>query len=93
MVCIRTWVGVYVDGEGNRIGTFESTTSTYSCLPVREITPDICSLILIDPDDPYKLSEDTRGLGIVVCRGTAVVLICPVDGMEAIANPFVQQEA
>ena len=48
---------------------------------------------ILDPDDPYKLSEDTRGLGIVVCRGTAVVLICPVDGMEAIANPFVQQES
>lgn len=45
-----------------------------------------------DPDDPYKLTEDTRHLGLVVCRGTAVVLVCPVDGMEAIPNPFVQQE-
>ena len=45
-----------------------------------------------DPDDPYKLTDDTRSLGIVVCRGTAVVLICPVDGMEAIANPFIAQE-
>jgi len=47
----------------------------------------------IDSDDPYKITNETRELGIVVCRGTAVVLICPVDGMEAIANPFVQQEA
>ena len=47
----------------------------------------------LDPDDPYKLSDETRSLGIVVCRGTAVVLICPVDGMEAIANPFLQQES
>jgi len=45
-----------------------------------------------DPDDPYKLNQDTRMLGLVVCRGTAVVLICPVDGMEAIPNPFIQQE-
>lgn len=45
-----------------------------------------------DPDDPYKLNQDTRMLGLVVCRGTSVVLICPVDGMEAIPNPFVQQE-
>ncbi|WAR29788.1 LSM7-like protein [Mya arenaria] len=45
-----------------------------------------------DPDDPYKLTEDTRSLGLVVCRGTSVVLICPSDGMEAIANPFIQQE-
>lgn len=45
-----------------------------------------------DPDDPYKLMEDTRMLGLVVCRGTTVVLICPVDGMESIANPFVSQD-
>ncbi|KAG7175432.1 E3 ubiquitin-protein ligase Bre1-like 1 [Homarus americanus] len=44
------------------------------------------------PDDPYKLTEDTKERGLVVCRGTAVVLICPMDGCEAIANPFVQQE-
>ena len=49
--------------------------------------------VLLDSDDPYKITNETRELGIVVCRGTAVVLICPVDGMEAIANPFVQQEA
>ncbi|XP_045155979.1 U6 snRNA-associated Sm-like protein LSm7 [Echinops telfairi] len=44
-----------------------------------------------DPDDQYKLTEDTRQLGLVVCRGTSVVLICPQDGMEAIPNPFIQQ--
>ncbi|CAI6366979.1 unnamed protein product [Macrosiphum euphorbiae] len=47
---------------------------------------------LRDPDEPMKLTEDTRTLGLVVCRGTSIVLICPVDGMEAIANPFVQQD-
>jgi len=45
---------------------------------------------LRDPDDPFKLTEDTRNLGLVVCRGTSVVLICPADGMEAITNPFIQ---
>lgn len=43
---------------------------------------------LRDPDDEYKISEDTRQLGLVVCRGTSVVLICPLDGMEEIPNPF-----
>lgn len=47
---------------------------------------------LRDPDEPMKLTEDTRTLGLVVCRGTSIVLICPVDGMEAIANPFVPQD-
>ena len=46
-----------------------------------------------DADDPYKLTDETRKLGLTVCRGTAVVLICPLDGMEAISNPFLQQEA
>ena len=45
-----------------------------------------------DPDDQSKLTEDTRQLGLVVCRGTSVVLICPQDGMESIPNPFVQQQ-
>ena len=51
------------------------------------------SCLLIDPDDPYRLTEDTRPLGLVVCRGTAIVLICPLDGTESIPNPFVQQDA
>lgn len=47
---------------------------------------------IVDPDDQMKLTEDTRQLGLVVCRGTSVVLICPQDGMEAIPNPFIQQQ-
>ncbi|GAB1600765.1 U6 snRNA-associated Sm-like protein LSm7 [Argonauta hians] len=39
---------------------------------------------LTDPVDPYKLTEDTRTLGLVVCRGTSVV---------SIPNPFIQQES
>ncbi|XP_034097513.1 U6 snRNA-associated Sm-like protein LSm7 [Drosophila sulfurigaster albostrigata] len=47
---------------------------------------------LRDSDEPYKLTEDsTRSLGLVVCRGTALVLICPQDGVESIANPFITQ--
>eukprot|EP00039_Didymoeca_costata_P023142 m.6121 g.6121 ORF g.6121 m.6121 type:complete len:99 (+) comp3487_c0_seq1:98-394(+) len=45
-----------------------------------------------DPEDPFRLSEETRKLGIAVCRGTQVVLICPTDGMEAIENPFLAPE-
>lgn len=46
----------------------------------------------LDPKDPFRLTDETRPLGLVVCRGTAVVLICPSDTMEPIANPFLQQE-
>lgn len=60
--------------------------------PLLNLVLDDTTEYLRDPDDPYKLTEDTRMLGLVVCRGTSVVLICPADGMEAIANPFVQQE-
>ena len=59
--------------------------------PLLNIVLDNTVEYLRDPDDPYKLTEDTRQLGLVVCRGTAVVLICPMDGMEAIQNPFVQE--
>ncbi|XP_071440368.1 U6 snRNA-associated Sm-like protein LSm7 [Hetaerina americana] len=60
--------------------------------PLFNLVMDNTIEFLRDPDDPYRLTENTRALGLVVCRGTAVVLICPVDGMERIANPFVPQE-
>ena len=47
---------------------------------------------LRDPSDPYKLTEQTRKLGLVVCRGPGVMLISPLDGTEEIANPFAQEE-
>ncbi|KAI9814261.1 MAG: Sm-like protein lsm7 [Pycnora praestabilis] len=37
-------------------------------------------------------NESSRSLGLMVARGTLLVLISPVDGSEEIANPFVQQE-
>ncbi|TDZ15543.1 U6 snRNA-associated Sm-like protein LSm7 [Colletotrichum orbiculare MAFF 240422] len=37
-------------------------------------------------------NETTRSLGLVVARGTLLVLVSPVDGSEAIANPFAQPE-
>lgn len=60
--------------------------------PLLNLVLDNTSEYLRDPDDPYKLTEDTRELGLVVCRGTSVVLICPMDGMESIQNPFITQE-
>ncbi|KAF3607569.1 hypothetical protein DY000_02050069, partial [Brassica cretica] len=46
-----------------------------------------------DHDDPLKTSDQTRVHGLIVCRGTAVMLVSPTDGTEEIANPFVQPEA
>lgn len=60
--------------------------------PLLNLVLDSTTEYLRDPDDFYKLTEDTRQLGLTVCRGTSVVLICPQDGMEAIPNPFVQHE-
>lgn len=37
-------------------------------------------------------NESSRSLGLIVARGTLLVLISPVDGSEEIANPFNQQE-
>eukprot|EP00695_Tsukubamonas_globosa_P001318 TRINITY_DN2313_c0_g1_i1.p1 TRINITY_DN2313_c0_g1~~TRINITY_DN2313_c0_g1_i1.p1 ORF type:complete len:112 (-),score=32.80 TRINITY_DN2313_c0_g1_i1:29-364(-) len=40
------------------------------------------------PTDADKLMEQTRALGITVCRGTSIILIAPTDGTEEIENPF-----
>jgi U6 snRNA-associated Sm-like protein LSm7 len=37
-------------------------------------------------------NKSSRALGLVVARGTLLVLISPVDGSEVIENPFAQQE-
>lgn len=47
-------------------------------------------LTVIFTDD--EGNESTRSLGLVVVRGTLLVLVSPVDGSEEIANPFVQAE-
>mmetsp|Transcript_23663 Transcript_23663/g.30688 ORF Transcript_23663/g.30688 Transcript_23663/m.30688 type:complete len:101 (-) Transcript_23663:257-559(-) len=60
--------------------------------PLVNLVLDECVEYLRDPDDPYRVTEETRTLGLVVCRGTQVSLISPVDGMEEIANPFLQAE-
>ena len=39
-----------------------------------------------DTDD--EGNEVTRPLGLVVVRGTLLVVISPVDGSEVIENPF-----
>ena len=53
---------------------------------------DDCIEFVRDPEDPYRLTDETRSLGLVICRGTSVMLISPVDGTEEIANPFQQEE-
>lgn len=37
-------------------------------------------------------NESSRSLGLIVARGTLLVLISPVDGSEEIANPFQQAD-
>lgn len=37
-------------------------------------------------------NESTRSLGLIVARGTLLVLISPLDGSEQIGNPFATAE-
>eukprot|EP00941_MAST-03F_sp_MAST-3F-sp1_P003529 g3529.t1 len=53
---------------------------------------DDCVEYLRDPEDSDRVTDKTRKIGLCVCRGTAVMTICPVEGMEEISNPFLQEE-
>ena len=44
----------------------------------------------VHADDEGNTS--TRSLGLIVARGTLLVLISPLDGSEEIANPFNNQD-
>ncbi|KAF0990871.1 hypothetical protein HZS_7516 [Henneguya salminicola] len=46
---------------------------------------------LRDPEDPLKITDQQRSLGLVICRGSAIVTICPSENMQPIENPFVSQ--
>jgi U6 snRNA-associated Sm-like protein LSm7 len=39
-----------------------------------------------------RVTDQTRPLGLIVCRGTSVMLVVPTAGTEEIANPFQQAE-
>jgi U6 snRNA-associated Sm-like protein LSm7 len=47
---------------------------------------------LRDAEDALKISEETRKLGLLVCRGTSVMVVSALDSMEEIANPFLAEE-
>ncbi len=42
-----------------------------------------------DSEDPNRITDKKRKLGLIVVRGTQVSLVSPEDGMEEIANPFI----
>ncbi|TPX36696.1 hypothetical protein SmJEL517_g01226 [Synchytrium microbalum] len=60
--------------------------------PLLNLVLDDCVEHLRDPEDHTRLTKETRNLGLLVCRGTTLVLISPVDGSEQIPNPFMQAE-
>lgn len=60
--------------------------------PLLNLVLDETREFIRDPFDPYKITDATRALGLTVARGTAVIMVCPVDGTLEIANPFLQQE-
>jgi U6 snRNA-associated Sm-like protein LSm7 len=54
-----------------------------------------------DEEDKYKrklveqgneMLQVTRKLGVVVCRGTSIMYVCPLQGTAQIENPFVGEE-
>ncbi|PGH28291.1 hypothetical protein AJ80_00182 [Polytolypa hystricis UAMH7299] len=56
----------------------------------------LMNLVLDDVKEVMRDDEGnkaTRSLGLVVARGTLLVLISPADGSEEITNPFLQEEA
>ena len=60
--------------------------------PLLNLVLDDTKEYLRDPFDPYKITDESRSLGFTVARGTAVMMVAPVDGAMEIANPFLQQE-
>ncbi|KAJ5294920.1 hypothetical protein N7499_002677 [Penicillium canescens] len=55
----------------------------------------LMNLVLDDVKETMRDDEGnktTRSLGLIVARGTLIVLISPADGSDEIPNPFLQAE-
>jgi len=65
-----------------------SKSSSVVCICYNLLKPHTLTSVPIDDEG----NTSSRPLGLVVARGTLLVLISPVDGSEEIANPFVQAE-
>ncbi|XP_068666458.1 sm-like protein LSM7 isoform X3 [Aristolochia californica] len=78
--------GVQVKLTGGRQGTLKGYDQLLN------LVLDEAVEFLRDADDPLKTTDQTRRLGLIVCRGTAVMLVSPTDGTDEIANPFLQPE-
>ncbi|CAG8780589.1 16238_t:CDS:2, partial [Cetraspora pellucida] len=68
-------------------GGREVTGSLKGYDPLLNLVLDDTEEQLRDPETNH-LSDEVRSLGLIICRGPAVILISPVDGTEEIANPF-----
>ncbi|MQL90382.1 hypothetical protein Taro_022962 [Colocasia esculenta] len=78
--------GVQVKLTGGRQGTLKGYDQLLN------LVLDEAVEFLRDQDDPLKTTDQTRRLGLIICRGTAVMLVSPTDGTDEIANPFLQPE-
>ncbi|KAJ1983809.1 U6 snRNP-associated protein Lsm7 [Dimargaris verticillata] len=64
----------------------------------REGYDQLLNLVLDETEETMKATENapepaTRSLGLLVCRGPAVIMLSPLDGSEQIENPFLQPPA
>lgn len=55
---------------------------------LRGISPRKRTLLVLIRSTDDEGNESSRNLGLIVARGTLLVLISPVDGSEEIENPF-----
>jgi U6 snRNA-associated Sm-like protein LSm7 len=53
---------------------------------------DDCVETLRAPDDPYKLTDEKRKLGLVVARGPSIMLVMPTEGRTEVDNPWAAPE-
>lgn len=78
-VCVRSIPLLASDGHAQPHATYAT--------PSRSVSPSPTHAT--DKDDPLRITDTTRVLGLCVCRGTAVMAVAPAAGAEELAdNPF-----
>ncbi|VWU51675.1 U6 snRNA-associated Sm-like protein LSm7, putative [Hepatocystis sp. ex Piliocolobus tephrosceles] len=78
-------IRVKFDGGREVIGNFIGHDAIFN------LVLDKTTEFIRDENDSSILTDKTRELGLIVARGTSVILITPVEGTQEIANPFISE--
>lgn len=68
--------------------SYQVSGLTGGCSTFVEAIAFTSHFVALDLENPGQVTTEKRSLGLLVCRGTAVMTVSPMEGRQQIENPF-----